>query len=76
MVAKSLRTVAQLAEELPAFTEPALRRLIFNAEENGLAPAIIRVGRKVFIDIEAFDEWLSKHRGEASQTRSHLVSLR
>ena len=36
MTASSLRTVAQLANELPAFDQPALRRLIFRAEANGL----------------------------------------
>ena len=62
MKANSLRTVAQLANQLPAFDEPALRRLIFNAETNGLARAIVRVGRRVLIDVDAFDQWLDDHR--------------
>ncbi len=63
MTANSLRTVAQLADELPAFDEPAIRRLIFNAEELGLGYAIVRIGRKVFIDINAFNRWLDDRRG-------------
>lgn len=62
MVANSLRTVAQLASELPAFDEAALRRLIFHAQENGFEPAIVRVGRRVLIDVNAFNEWLEGQR--------------
>ena len=62
MIANSLRTVAQVAEELPAFTEPALRRLIFDAETNGLPAALVRVRRRVYIDLEAFNQWLENHR--------------
>ncbi len=63
MTAESLRTVAQLAEELPAFDEAAIRRLIFNAQEIGLAHAIVRIGRKVLIDIGDFNRWLDQRRG-------------
>ena len=63
MTASSLRTVAQLADELPAFDEPALRRLIFHAESNGLSPAIVRIGRRVYIDIDDFNQWLDDRRG-------------
>ncbi len=67
MTAESLRTVAQLADELPAFDEPAIRRLIFKAEELGLGYAIVRIGRKVFIDIDALNRWLDDHRGVGSR---------
>ncbi len=63
MGAESLRSVAQLAEELPAFDEPAIRRLIFNARELGLSHAVIHIGRRVFIDIEDFNRWLDDRRG-------------
>lgn len=54
-------------------TPSALRHLIFNAEDrvssdstiipgNGLAPAILRIGRRVLIDLDAFDAWLETHR--------------
>ncbi len=64
-----LYTVAQFAERQPAFTEAALRALIFNAEPrhstrgeisgNGLIEcgALIRIGRKVLIDETQFLEW-------------------
>ena len=54
-------------------TESALRSLIFHAEDrysaageklpgNGLAVAIIRVGKKILIDLNAFDAWLLRQR--------------
>lgn len=62
-------TVKQLAERYPAFTVSAIRSLIFYASErkssqgvipgNGLAPAIIRIGRKVIINENRFIEWVS-----------------
>ena len=69
MTASSLRTVAQIAGELPAFDEPALRRQISNAETNGLSPAIVRIGRRVYIDIHDFNQWLDDRRGVAPPQR-------
>ena len=68
-----LGTVQQTSERFPAFSQSALRFLIFNADErtnsrgetipgNGLAPAIIRIGRKVLIDEDKFLEWIEQHR--------------
>lgn len=67
-------TVRQLSERFPAFTEAALRNLIFCAKPrpsskgvipgNGLDHAIIRVGRKVLIDAEQFQDWLRSQQGE------------
>ena len=34
---------------------------------NGLKKAIVKIGRKVLIDIEAFDEWIEAHRLEAAE---------
>jgi hypothetical protein len=72
---KTLLSVKQLSELLPAFTENSLRFHIFNAEprinsqgdivpENGLASAIIRVGRKVLVDRDKFIEWIENQRSE------------
>lgn len=54
-------------------TNSYLRHLIFNAHDryaaggekipgNGLAFAIIRLGRKILIDMDLFDEWVEAHR--------------
>lgn len=58
-----LRTVRQLCEEYPRiFTEGSLRHLIFNGERNGFGRCIIRIGRRLYIDLEALQEWMAKHR--------------
>ena len=60
--------VAQLSAEIPAFTQPSIRWLIFRAGDNGLdaSGAIIRVGRRVLIDQEKFIGWLCGQRGKAA----------
>jgi hypothetical protein len=70
-----LRTVAQFRVAHPAFSESALRNLIFKAEPrhtskgeisgNGLidAGAIVRIGRKVLIDEDRFFDWVRQQNG-------------
>jgi hypothetical protein len=68
---RRLATVAQVSEAYPVFSQAALRDLIFKAADrfnsrgeripgNGLAEAraIVRVGRKVLIDLDQFEAWL------------------
>ena len=61
--AHDLRTVAQVVQECPAFSEAGLRKLILRAPLNGLEPAIVRLGRRVLIDYGRFNRWLEEHRG-------------
>ena len=68
-------TVGQFAKRNPAFSEAALRNLIFKADPrhstrgeipgNGLieAGAIIRIGRKVLLDEERFFAWMYQQNG-------------
>lgn len=63
---QNLRTIRQLAERNPAFTEGALRWHVFQAKQNGLDRAIVRVGRKVLIDEVEFSRWLDQHRVRAA----------
>jgi hypothetical protein len=46
------------------WTDPSIRWLIFNSESNGLdaAGAIVRQGRRVFIDEVKFFAWLRSSR--------------
>jgi hypothetical protein len=63
-----LSTVKQFAAKYPAWTEAALRDLIFKSKPrhssrgiipgNGLASAIIRIGQKILIDDERWFELL------------------
>ena len=72
---RDLFTVEQFSERRPAWTSPALRNLILNAAErvnsrgeripgNGLAEAgaIVRVGRRVLIDEQAFFRWIAEQQ--------------
>lgn len=66
-----LRTVRQLHERYPCWTEAAIRDLILNSRDrfnskgqkisgNGFDRAIVRVGRKVLIDEQVFVEIISE----------------
>jgi hypothetical protein len=71
---RDLYTVGQFAERRPAWSEAALRNLILNSADrlssrgriagNGLAEAgaIVRVGRRVLIDEQAFFRWLAEQQ--------------
>lgn len=68
-----LLTVRQFAEKHPAFQQGSLRNLIFLAENrntskgiiggNGLAVALVRIGRKVLIDEAKFFNWIDAQQG-------------
>ena len=65
---RKLMTVRQFSEKHPAFSQGALRNMIFLAAKresskgpilgNGLTFAILRVGRKILIDEDKFFKWL------------------
>lgn len=77
---RRLATVRQIPG-IPGYgwlTEPALRHLIFNAQNrlnsrgekiagNGLGRAVLRIGRKILVDLDGFDSWLDEHRQDAGQ---------
>ncbi len=41
-----------------------MRWWIFHAEKNGFAQVIVRVGGRLYIDRDAFNNWLEMHRDE------------
>lgn len=57
---RKLSTVRNLPSQYPdaGFTESSIRWLIFNSSENGFNHCIRRAGRKVLIDLDAFEEWM------------------
>lgn len=82
---KNLLLVHQLANKHPAFTENALRALIYASKQrkrstsksgladipgNGLARAILKIGRRVLIDEQAFLEWVDTHAVERGLKKS------
>lgn len=58
---RNLRTVPRFVEESNGvFSEGQLRWWIFNADKNGMADdgVVVRLGRRVYIDVDRFDEWV------------------
>lgn len=58
MDARNYMTVKQTATKFPAFSEGSLRWLWFNAEKNGFAACVRKVGKKILIDETAFIAWI------------------
>lgn len=72
-----ISVIAQMPEYKECFTVSSLRHLVFQAEDRvtskgeaisgvGLGSAIIRIGRKVLIDLDVFDQWIELHRGKGT----------
>lgn len=59
----TLLTVKQFSQRHPAFTEGGLRWLLFNREQNGFERAVVKVGRRVLIDVDEFFGWLHTQNG-------------
>lgn len=69
---RTLLTVRQFSDKHPAFTQGAIRNLIFLAESrktsrgtiqgNGLNIALVRIGRKLLIDEEKFFQWIDEQQ--------------
>lgn len=64
---RNLQSVAQFAASGP-FTQNQLRWWIFNATTNGLAEsgAIVRVQRRVYVDVDKFDVWIDAQNQHAA----------
>jgi len=68
--ANSWRSINALAERLnagarhPTFTAASIRHYVRNADRNGLAPHVRRLGRKVIVNEAGFRSWLD--RGDAA----------
>lgn len=58
-MARNLKTVSQFSGDSP-WTEAQLRWFIFNSGTNGMADAgaVVRVGRRVFLDVDGFERWI------------------
>lgn len=63
---KRFATVKQIPPLYPAFTESSIRWLIFNEKLNGFSECIRRIGRKVLIDLDVFEQWLTN--GETKES--------
>lgn len=59
----TLLTIRQFCEQNPAFTQGGIRFLIFNKQQNGFDKCMVRVGRKILINVSAFFLWLDEKNG-------------
>ena len=56
---RRLFTVPQFCQDNPAFNIGGMRWLLFHRDTNGLAKAVVKVGRRrILIDEDLFVEWL------------------
>ena len=69
MATRNLRRVGQFCKENPAFSDASIRWLIFNSASNGLddAGAVMRLDRRVFIDVDRFFDWMAKRSGVSAK---------
>ncbi len=60
----NLRSIQQVAasEDYP-FTEGQLREFVRRADEFEFDPVLVRIGRRVYIDLVELHVWIEKHRG-------------
>jgi hypothetical protein len=66
--AKRLAPVKKIPELYPgAFTESAIRWLIFNENTNGFKCCVRRIGKKVLLDLEQFELWIDEQRQGAAK---------
>jgi hypothetical protein len=61
-----LGTTQQLAKEHPGLSEPRIRALIHKGDKNGLSRHIYRLGRRVLIDLDGFQDWVRRLNGRAA----------
>ncbi len=59
-------TVKQFCEKRPYLTESGVRWMLFNRAQNGLNAAVVKLGKKILIDEEAYDRWEDSHREVAA----------
>ncbi len=60
---RRLLTVREAVKEGLYPNESGLRWLIFHEENNGFRMVVRRIGRRVFIDRDAFYQWVDEQNG-------------
>jgi len=65
-----IMTITQFCEANPAFSENAIRALIFDRKANGFDSVIRRIGRRVLISEDDFAEWLAARGPSAGRPRT------
>lgn len=58
---KEYATVKEMPKFFPFLTVGSLRHLIYE-NRNGIHECMLRVGRKIFFDVEKFQVWMDKQK--------------
>lgn len=66
---RRLSTVRNLPAKYPDanVTQSSIRWLLFNAKENGFSSCVVRIGRKVLIDLDKFESYLDEQAYQGGQ---------
>lgn len=57
-LSRRLVTVRELLAANPCLTHGWLREQLFFRRDNGLDHCVVQLGRKLLIDLDAFEQWL------------------
>lgn len=65
-ISRRLVTVKNLPSQYPGanITDSSIRWQIFNGKENGFSTCVVRMGRKVLIDLDRFETWLDNQAAD------------
>ncbi len=62
-ILRRFATVKQIPELYPGiFTQSSIRWLIFNEKQNGFSKCIRRIGAKVLINLDDFEEYINEQK--------------
>ena len=61
-LSRRLVTVKDILDANPCLTHGWLREQLFFRQQNGLAECVVQLGRKLLIDLDAFEQWLLGQR--------------
>ena len=64
---KRLATIRQLANLYEAFPQTTIRWLIHKKKTNGFDVCVKRIGRKIVIDLDLFEDWIDKQGNQWSK---------
>lgn len=71
---RNLRSVRQIAEEGPAFSDTTIQRWMFHRHRNGLIRAVVEIDANTYIDVRAFNDWLYEENTYTGDFR-HLLRV-
>ncbi len=63
-LSRRLVTVKDILAANPCLTHGWLREQLFFRDRNGLDECVVQIGRKLLIDMDAFEQWLLNRKAE------------